>query len=230
MQSLPEIVLLAVDATIRSTVELSRGTLDLDALVTAHPALIGTAAGGAGGGIGGGTLGGMSGLGGRGSVQAALASAGSSLALSQQKKNTQNTAIPPQADTSQLRAAMKEIARGINFFSYSYHLFFLLIFISHSLRSFSHLSFLIPSCRPSLLLFPPPVLSSRLSPLIRFSHLSLFSFSPLVPLSSYFLLSSLSSRLSPPISSSHHSPLILSCHSLLSFPSLSSLLFSPMSS
>jgi len=39
LQSLPEVVLLAVDATVRQTVELSRGAIDLDGIVAACPEL-----------------------------------------------------------------------------------------------------------------------------------------------------------------------------------------------
>ena len=70
LQSLPEIVLLAVDATIKATVDLSRGTLDLDSLAAAHPDLL--------------TVVTTASMIGRGSVTAAIASAGG-LALQPKK-------------------------------------------------------------------------------------------------------------------------------------------------
>jgi len=39
LESLPEIVLLAIDTTVKQTVELSRGAIDLDALVAVHTEL-----------------------------------------------------------------------------------------------------------------------------------------------------------------------------------------------
>lgn len=42
LQSLPEILLLAIDSTVRFAVELSREALDLEALLAAHPELSGT--------------------------------------------------------------------------------------------------------------------------------------------------------------------------------------------
>jgi hypothetical protein len=62
LQSLPEIVLLAVDATIKATVDLSRVSLDLDTLAAAHPDLL--------------TVVPAASSTGRGSVTAAIASAG----------------------------------------------------------------------------------------------------------------------------------------------------------
>lgn len=42
LQSLPEVLLLAIDSTVRFAVELSREALDLDALLAAHPELTGS--------------------------------------------------------------------------------------------------------------------------------------------------------------------------------------------
>ena len=39
LQSLPEIVLLAIDTTVKQTVEISRVAIDIDALVAAHAEL-----------------------------------------------------------------------------------------------------------------------------------------------------------------------------------------------
>ena len=106
MQSLPEIILLAIDSTIRTTIELSRTALDLNMLVAAHTDLVSTT--------------GVTGVTNRSTVQAALVSAGSlsslSLSQSQQKKtlnSAQNTAVSQQTlpNSSQVRAALKEIAR-----------------------------------------------------------------------------------------------------------------------
>ena len=109
LQSLPEIVLLAIDATIRTTIDLSRDTLDLNALVLVHSDLVSTTVGGV-----------VNGVTNRSAVQAALVSASSisSLALSQsqQKKSANslhNATISQQnlPNSYQVRTALKEMAR-----------------------------------------------------------------------------------------------------------------------
>ena len=97
LQSLPEIVLLAIDTTVKQTVELSRVAIDLDALVAAHAELTtATATSAGGGGIGAGLAGTLSNR----AVQKKNVTAGASSAVS-------SAALP---NSSQLRVAMRELA------------------------------------------------------------------------------------------------------------------------
>ena len=102
MQSLPEIILLAIDSTIRTTIELSRTALDLNMLVAAHTDLVSTT--------------GVTGVTNRSTVLSAGSLSSLTLSQSQQKKtlnSAQNTAVSQQnlPNSSQVRAALKEIAR-----------------------------------------------------------------------------------------------------------------------
>ena len=97
LQSLPEIVLLAIDTTVKQTVEISRVAIDLDTLVAAHAELTtATATSSGGGGIGAGLAGTLSNR----AVQKKNVTAGASSAVS-------SAALP---NSSQLRVAMREMA------------------------------------------------------------------------------------------------------------------------
>lgn len=96
LQSLPEIVLMAIDGTVKTTLELSRAVLDFDSLVGSYPELQAPA-----GPVHG------HGLSGRGAVHAALATASSMSS----KKTAVTPVVVQQPNSSQLRTAMKEMAR-----------------------------------------------------------------------------------------------------------------------